>query len=166
MTTKNLKSIPGFSGYSVDRLGNIYSSKRNQQTKMNPYVTINGYNKVSLKSDDGIVKHFQLHRLIAQCFIKNPKNLPIVNHKNGKKTDNRVVNLEWTDAKGNARHYQKYLKPKTKKIRKNIEKENQDYLNKHYENMADVMDKLMRVYGEDNPRLVCKIYKVIAGIDY
>lgn len=38
----------------------------------------------------------RIHRVIAQTFIPNPGNLPVVGHKNNIKTDNRVENLYWT----------------------------------------------------------------------
>ena len=34
------------------------------------------------------------HKVVADCFIPNPKKLRDVNHKNGNKLDNRVENLE------------------------------------------------------------------------
>ena len=46
-------------------------------------------------------KNYSLHRLIAINFIPNPLNLPIVNHKNGIRNDNRVENLEWVTQKEN-----------------------------------------------------------------
>mgnify|MGYP004653004915 FL=1 len=44
------------------------------------------------------------HRIVAQTFLPNPNNYPIVNHIDGNKENNHVSNLEWCDAKHNNQH--------------------------------------------------------------
>lgn len=55
-------------------------------------------------SQNAQVKRVFVHRLVAEAFIANPSNLPIINHLNGVREDPRAVNLEWTDYTGNAIH--------------------------------------------------------------
>ena len=43
-----------------------------------------------------------VHRLVAQAFISNPENKPIIDHKNNNTYDNRVCNLQWATYGENA----------------------------------------------------------------
>jgi uncharacterized protein YicC (UPF0701 family) len=105
-----IKEIKGYEGlYFVDTLGNVVAfpkGKRSidgdkynvlkQQIKRG-YATVNLYN-------NGKMKTFSVHRLVAEAFLDNPNNLENVNHKNGIKLDNNVENLEWMSGKDNTRH--------------------------------------------------------------
>ena len=42
------------------------------------------------------------HRMVAEAFIPNPDNLPVVNHINKNKLDYRIDNLEWVSTEDNA----------------------------------------------------------------
>lgn len=63
----------------------------------------NGYFVVGLWKDNKM-KTCYVHRLIGINWIPNPQQKPEINHKNGKKVDNRKVNLEWATSSENQIH--------------------------------------------------------------
>jgi len=62
-----------------------------------------GYLKTCLQKE-GKRFHKRVHILVAEAFIPNPKNKPEVNHKDGDKSNNFLLNLEWTTTSENRQH--------------------------------------------------------------
>ena len=63
----------------------------------------NGYYSVNL-CKNGKPHHIRIHRLVAEAFIPNPDNLPMVNHKDEDKLNNEASNLEWCDNTYNSQY--------------------------------------------------------------
>ncbi len=61
-------------------------------------------------SIDGVKFSIKIHREVGKAFIRNPKRKPQINHKDGKKTNNKYQNLEWATASENALHRDNVLK--------------------------------------------------------
>ena len=87
------KDIKGYEGlYKISSLGNIFSliSGRNRKLKLSKA----GYLMIDLyKNGEG--KWFRVHRLVAEAFIPNPNNYPIVLHLDNNKSNNHYNNLKW-----------------------------------------------------------------------
>ena len=102
------RPIDGYEGlYEVSNTGLIRSLDRfvgNRNRIKGKILSIQiekgGYCSVAL-SKYGKMKRYKIHRLVAQAFIPNPEGLSQINHKDEDKTNNRVENLEWCDAKYN-----------------------------------------------------------------
>ena len=88
------KDIPGYEGlYKVSNTGKIFSVVTNRELSV--IQKKDGYTCISLCDKDHNKKQYRIHQLVAKAFIPNPNNLPMINHKNEIKNDNRVENLEW-----------------------------------------------------------------------
>lgn len=102
--------IPGYETYyeaSSDgqiRSVGYFASKcqayctRNPPRLLKQETSKDGYKRVIL-CKNGYKRHYSVHRLVAMTFLRNPKNLPQVNHKDENPANNRVSNLEWCTGK-------------------------------------------------------------------
>lgn len=87
--------------YLIDKCGNIYSDYTKRL--LTPVLGNNGYMKVTLRHNKKSYTP-SIHRIVAEAFIPNPNNLPIVNHIDCDKTNNHVDNLEWCTQQYNTIH--------------------------------------------------------------
>lgn len=97
-----LTDLPGYVGiYQISPTGDIFSSYRKRMLK--GWTGNVGYRAVSLYKNGKSIKH-NVHVLLATTFLPNPNNLPEVNHKDGVKLNNDLINLEWISGSDNIRH--------------------------------------------------------------
>lgn len=103
------RPVKGYEGlYEVSNFGRVralhYKGSKNLNIKiMKQKLTRFGYYEVALNKNK-TPKTFKVHRLVAEAFIPNPNNYPIINHKDECKTNNKVENLEWCTYKHNTNY--------------------------------------------------------------
>lgn len=98
------RSVLGYEGiYQVSDLGNI---RRVGGALIKPYLRPEGYASVAL-SKSGKVSTFSVHTLVAESFCRGFGRE--VNHRNGKKHDNKATNLEWSTRSLNILHAYRVL---------------------------------------------------------
>lgn len=119
-----LKPVKGFEGlYEVSDAGYVQTVEHTITDKAGHQYTIKsrvlkpskigrGYLAVYLRKEGKTYVQY-VHRLVAEAFVPNPDNKPIVNHKNGNKLKCEASNLQWSTYSENNQHaYDTGLKPK------------------------------------------------------
>lgn len=95
------KQINDYENYFIYDNGDVLNTLTNKILKGS--IGEHGYKYYRL-SKNNKKKMFYAHRLVAEYFIDNPNNLPVVNHKDGNKLNNNVENLEWVTYSQNTEH--------------------------------------------------------------
>lgn len=96
--------VEGFPDYEVSNTGFVRHCERRYRT-LNGGTTPKGYKFVSLRKD--LKSHTRtVHVLVANAFVPKPIDEAVyeVNHRNGDKTNNSYLNLEWMTHADNLRH--------------------------------------------------------------
>ena len=107
--------------YEISNLGKV----RNKKTgKLRRLQSGTGYHHVMLKYGKDM-RLVIVHRAVAEVFIPNPNNLPVVMHLDSNKTNNTISNLQWGTYQDNAldthRYHKAYVEGLENKI-KELEK--------------------------------------------
>lgn len=100
MDDEQWKEWPRDPRIKVSNKGNVASCKRGACYLLKVGYNNRGYQRVA--AVHGSPEY--VHRIVAETWIDNPNHYKEVNHINGNKNDNRVVNLEWTTRSQNIRH--------------------------------------------------------------
>ena len=87
--------------YYVTEDGKIYSSLKDLYLK--PSLSKNGYYRVTIYVNNKR-EYYNIHRMVAECFIGKPTNNIQVNHKDCNKTNNHFLNLEYCSGIENMKH--------------------------------------------------------------
>jgi hypothetical protein len=108
------KDIPDYEGYyQISNLGRVKSLEKTLiiSGKKCIYKALMKKNGISKRGywEVGFCKNGKecrkkVHRLLAICFIDNPKNHPQVNHIDGNRLNNEISNLEWVNNRENSCH--------------------------------------------------------------
>lgn len=120
------KDVVGYEGlYQVSNLGRVkskdriikYSDGRTVHRRSfikRPTYSNGGYPRIGLQVNGKLVMKF-VHRLVAEAFISNPNNYPIVNHKDEDKNNFVASNLEWCDYSYNTSYSNKGIDRRNEK---------------------------------------------------
>lgn len=96
------QNIKNYENYIIYDDGTVINTIT--KTVLSGSIGENGYKYYRL-SKNGKKKMFYAHRLVAETFLANQYNLPVVNHKDGNKLNNNVNNLEWTTYSDNTKQW-------------------------------------------------------------
>ena len=97
-----MRQIKDYSDYLITLDGKVFSMISMKFLKLNN--DGRGYLSIQLYDKKGGNKRRLIHRLVAEAYLPNPENKEQVNHINGIKSDNCLLNLEWNTSSENNKH--------------------------------------------------------------
>ena len=108
------KNIKGYEGYyevsnwgrvrNVARMNKVCMGIHKKTGKiMKQFLHHLGYKCIGLRGGRK-KRRYLVHRLVGEAFLKKRLQGEEINHKNGKKADNHIENLEWTTRRENIKH--------------------------------------------------------------
>jgi len=104
MEAEVFKQIEDYPYYEISNYGNVKSLQKGNYGKISKLgKSGNGYLYKALYHNGSFKSRF-IQVLVAEAFIPNPENKGFVNHKDGNKLNNYVLNLEWCTRSENLIH--------------------------------------------------------------
>ena len=151
-----LYDIVGYEGlYKINKNGDVWSCKRKKFLSI--YKDNYGYFCLKLSKDNHKTHHL-LHRLLAQVFIPNSENLPLIDHIDQNKTNNNLDNLRWCSHSTNQRNKKKgkanssgFYNISTngnEYWRISFEKDNKILFSKHYNKNKYTIEEVVAIRNE------------------
>lgn len=150
-----------YNDFSITKHGEVKNLKTNHVYKTS--YTKQGYCVVYLPMGKrGSVKAVRVHKAVAETYIPNPNNFPIVHHKDENKGNPDWTNLEWTTQKKNTEYHLNELSKKTEYY--NNRKLNKDDIEKikYYKSINKSNKEIAKIFNVSTTT----ISNLINGIYY
>lgn len=113
-------NIRGFSKYHITRDGRLYSCRRGKWHERRSSISNTGRIRFRIKDDKGEYMWKQASRLVAETYIPNPYNYPVVMHLDNNPLNNKVENLKWGTQSDNIQQAYDEHRAKTPQALKNM----------------------------------------------
>ncbi len=182
------KEIVGYENYyEISSDGYVRAKQRKVKSRygyrtikskiLKPCIDRDGYYKITLCKNN-IKKTKTIHRLVAEAFLENPYNLPVINHKDENKLNNNVSNLEWCTVKYNTNYGDGIEKRASKRrvpiiaINNNITlyfssiREAEIKLNLHHSNIVSCLQNKRKTCGGYIFKYNRTVKKTVEGVSY